>query len=419
MQTEAVFDNIAERIQFEISRAQKSIFIAVAWFTNKVLFNELVNKAKSGCRVYLLISNDEINNNSSLNYDELTEVDKTQVFRIGSKESELMHNKFCVIDYCIVITGSYNWSYKAENNFENIIITTNDITLVEQYISEFKNICNQFYPQASKEIEDFVEKTKINIESTLQDLIPYRKKDKWGFCRPDKKILIDCIYSNVEPLRNGLFRINLDNKCGLINKKGEIIIPILYTVLRDFREQVIAAKLNGKFGFIDINGKTILPFIYDAATDFYDGKAMVEIDGQMYNVDKTNSMERKIDDGYFYKIDDSGHCDLLSKSEPTKGWITQFQNFSYQPRLVDLSLGDFLNSDFGTINLPNEQILGNSNGMIAFRKDGKYGFMNSENLVVIPPIYDNARLFEDGITRVEINQKVGYINKEGIQYWED
>lgn len=49
MQSEAVFDNIAERIQQEISKAQKSVFIAVAWFTNKNLFNELVNKARNGC----------------------------------------------------------------------------------------------------------------------------------------------------------------------------------------------------------------------------------------------------------------------------------------------------------------------------------------------------------------------------------
>ena len=35
MQTEAVFENIAERIQQEISKAHKSLFIVVAWFTKK------------------------------------------------------------------------------------------------------------------------------------------------------------------------------------------------------------------------------------------------------------------------------------------------------------------------------------------------------------------------------------------------
>jgi phosphatidylserine/phosphatidylglycerophosphate/cardiolipin synthase-like enzyme len=150
MQTEAVFENIAERIQQEISKAQKSVFIAVAWFTNKNLFNELVNKARNGCTVSLIISNDNINLNSSIDFEQLL-TDKSKVYKIGNGDTELMHNKFCVIDYSTVITGSYNWSYKAESNFENVIITSNDTTLAEQFISEFNNIRRQYYPDAINE----------------------------------------------------------------------------------------------------------------------------------------------------------------------------------------------------------------------------------------------------------------------------
>lgn len=148
MQTEAVFNNIAERIQQEISKAQKSIFIAVAWFTNKNLFNELVNKAKNGCTVSLIISNDDININSQIDFEQLL-VNKSKVYKIGNGDTELMHNKFCVIDYSTVITGSYNWSYKAESNFENVIITSNDTTLAEQFIAEFNNIRKKYYPDAN------------------------------------------------------------------------------------------------------------------------------------------------------------------------------------------------------------------------------------------------------------------------------
>lgn len=62
-----------------------------------------------------------------------------------------MHNKFCVIDYSTVITGSYNWSYKAESNFENVIITHNDTTLAEQFIAEFNSIRKHYYPDEIKE----------------------------------------------------------------------------------------------------------------------------------------------------------------------------------------------------------------------------------------------------------------------------
>ncbi|MEJ8590359.1 DUF1669 domain-containing protein [Riemerella anatipestifer] len=150
MQTEAVFENIAERIQQEIGKAQKSIFIAVAWFTNKNIFNELVNKARNGCTVSLIISNDNINLNSSIDFEQLL-TGKSKVYKIGNGDTDLMHNKFCVIDYSTVITGSYNWSYKAESNFENVIITSNDTTLAEQFISEFNNIRKQYYPDTVNE----------------------------------------------------------------------------------------------------------------------------------------------------------------------------------------------------------------------------------------------------------------------------
>jgi hypothetical protein len=149
MQAEAVFDNIAERIQQEIRKAQKSVFIAVAWFTNKHIFNELVQKSKNGCSISLIISNDLINENSSIDFSQLI-TSNSSVYKIGNGDTELMHNKFCIIDYSTVITGSYNWSYKAETNFENVIITTNDTTLAEQFILEFNNIRKQYYPDESR-----------------------------------------------------------------------------------------------------------------------------------------------------------------------------------------------------------------------------------------------------------------------------
>jgi hypothetical protein len=154
MQTEAIFENIASRIQEEIQKAQKSIYIAVAWFTNRNIFEQLLIKAKSGCVIRIVISNDDINNNSSVDFDQLTKYNG-EVYKIGNGNSELMHNKFCVIDYNTVITGSYNWSYKAENNFENIVVNQNDTSLAEQFVTEFKQIRKKYYPDVAKMENDF------------------------------------------------------------------------------------------------------------------------------------------------------------------------------------------------------------------------------------------------------------------------
>ena len=55
MQTEAVFENSASRIQEEINKTQKSIYIAAAWFINKKIFDQLLHK-KRGLQILSLFS---------------------------------------------------------------------------------------------------------------------------------------------------------------------------------------------------------------------------------------------------------------------------------------------------------------------------------------------------------------------------
>src|ERR1035437_4447838 len=154
MQSEAVFENIADRILLEIDKAKSSIYIAVAWFTNKNIFNKLLEKTNAGCEVHLAISKDALNLNNSINFN-LLKNSNSKCFWIGNGETELMHNKFCVIDFSTVITGSYNWSYKAESNFENVVINSDDVVLATQFVEEFNQIIKQYYPDAHKSANIF------------------------------------------------------------------------------------------------------------------------------------------------------------------------------------------------------------------------------------------------------------------------
>lgn len=154
METVAVFENIADAIGEEISNAKSSIYIAVAWFTNRKLFNKLIEKANDGCSVFLMLSDDAINHQSHIDYNQLN-VKKSKVYFVGDGNSDLMHHKFCVIDHQTSITGSYNWSYKAETNHENIIITTDDTALANQFIAEFSNIRGRYFSEDIKTDVDF------------------------------------------------------------------------------------------------------------------------------------------------------------------------------------------------------------------------------------------------------------------------
>ena len=162
MHTEAVFEDIATHIEQELSAAQSSIVIAVAWFTNRTLFDLILQKAQEGCEVHLMITDDEINANAQINYD-LLEQHQSYFYKISNTQNALMHNKFCVIDKTTVITGSYNWSYKAAFNHENIVIHYQDTELASQFIAEFEYIRSLYFPEKAS--------STFNADDSINEII--------------------------------------------------------------------------------------------------------------------------------------------------------------------------------------------------------------------------------------------------------
>lgn len=141
MQTQAYFDDIQLQILNKLRKATISIHIAVAWFTDPEIFEQLCQKAVSGVRVELIVVNDSINRKSGIAYERLRELGGVFMM-VGDKRkgSAIMHNKFCVIDGATVITGSYNWSRQAKQNSENITVISNHPELAQQFIQEFESI---------------------------------------------------------------------------------------------------------------------------------------------------------------------------------------------------------------------------------------------------------------------------------------
>ena len=70
METQAYFENIREHIQSYLTDANSQIDLAVAWFTDRVLFGTLCQKAQTGVKVRLLLYDDDINN-AYLPFDKL------------------------------------------------------------------------------------------------------------------------------------------------------------------------------------------------------------------------------------------------------------------------------------------------------------------------------------------------------------
>jgi phosphatidylserine/phosphatidylglycerophosphate/cardiolipin synthase-like enzyme len=132
---EAHFQDIQNRILKALDDAEVSIIVLMAWFTNDALFQKLVEKHKQGLDVKLAIYDDGINKKHGV---DITQLPHKKIKR--GQRGGLMHNKFCVVDNQVVITGSYNWSDNAEfRNDENVTVE-NDPKQATKYSVEYRKL---------------------------------------------------------------------------------------------------------------------------------------------------------------------------------------------------------------------------------------------------------------------------------------
>jgi phosphatidylserine/phosphatidylglycerophosphate/cardiolipin synthase-like enzyme len=111
---------VASKLIGLIAQAKKSVDIAIYSFTNGDVSKALITAAHSGVLVRVVMDKNQTNGSQAKIHDALV-AGGVQV-RLLSPSGGIMHNKFTIVDGRLVETGSYNYSYNAENvNCENAL----------------------------------------------------------------------------------------------------------------------------------------------------------------------------------------------------------------------------------------------------------------------------------------------------------
>lgn len=164
MQATVHFSNIKGEIIGNLKKATREIKVAVAWFTDEDLLRTLSQKAEQGIAVHLVISDSKENFYNASKFKEF--------LRCGGciyvSSPKFLHNKFCIIDDSIVINGSYNWTYNAQKNEENIVVVNlfndseEDLKFLRAFNVKFKYFCDKLSKQIieAKDLNIFKEADK-------------------------------------------------------------------------------------------------------------------------------------------------------------------------------------------------------------------------------------------------------------------
>lgn len=118
----------------EINKAEKTIDIAMYYFTSREIAQELVKKKNNGIKIRIVLDkSQETQTYSKSRY--LTKNGFEIRYHMGNG---LMHNKFAIIDEKTLITGSFNWTSTAEQKNEENLLVISDNNLTKKYQEQFE-----------------------------------------------------------------------------------------------------------------------------------------------------------------------------------------------------------------------------------------------------------------------------------------
>jgi hypothetical protein len=289
-----------------------------------------------------------------------------------------------------------------------------------------------------------------------EGLMPVYKNNQWGYINTQGREVIPCEYDMVYNFSNGLARVNIGGKLGFIDKKNKIVIPIEYDLAYDFSEGLAPVEKKGKMGIIDTLGNVVVPIEYEYIGSAKISEGLIPVMKKMFTACGYIDIKNNIKIPFEYR-NVSIFSEGLAKVYLNGGWgyidstDTQIIPFMYK-MAEDFKdgVGIVANQEmkYGAINKKNEMVIPFlykyigfgilttsavkvpvkqeenvlktiSEGLIPAYLEEKAGILDLKGKVIIPFIYEYVAPFKGGLALVLKNGKWGYIDNQGVEYFED
>jgi phosphatidylserine/phosphatidylglycerophosphate/cardiolipin synthase-like enzyme len=131
-----------KRLLSLLDQSRNSIKLCMFTVTHNDLARALRKAHQSGVHVKILTDNEK-------SQDLGSDIEQLSAEGIEVRMDDSiahMHNKFCIIDNKILVTGSFNWTRAAAEENQESFIVTDDTKLVAAHIEEFEKLWVRFSP---------------------------------------------------------------------------------------------------------------------------------------------------------------------------------------------------------------------------------------------------------------------------------
>ncbi len=236
--------------------------------------------------------------------------------------------------------------------------------------------------------------------------------DKFGFIDRNGDFVIPPQYEWVLPFAHGIAAVSIEGKCGYIDKSGTIVIPPIFEKVDEFSDGLAYAKTATQAGYIDPTGAWALipPADYEGYP-FCDGLAIVCIcEEDELNEDECVEECNCACEGYIDKTGAIAIPPQFKEVDDFSEGLAHVETEDGEHVFIDTKGDVALKFDFDCDVLWDHSF---SEGLVAVRIDGKFGYADKTGRIVIAPQFDEVYQFTEGLAGVRTGSWWGFIDKTG------
>lgn len=263
-----------------------------------------------------------------------------------------------------------------------------------------------------------------NLTNRYEDGYIVQNDDgKFGVINYNKKIALECKYESIKNIiGNGAYVVKENGTLKIVNSEGQTYLEDKYADIKDINNETVIVKQGNNYGLVKLTGEEQTKIDYQDLTYLFSNYYIAKKDNKygiintnneiIIDFNYTNLIYRKTAD-FIEGIKTDFETDLIdrdmkiratgiiSKVNTEKGYIClrvaneyKYYNFKFEEKKAS----DILKS----------------NTLFLDKKDGKYGFINKEGVVVVNYIYDDAtQQNEYGYSGIKKDGLWGVIDQKG------
>ena len=262
----------------------------------------------------------------------------------------------------------------------------------------------------------------LNVHSQ-QLAISVSRDGKWGAINQNGKWLIEPVYQGMKEFHNGVVLAKSEMGWNYVNMEGTVInFNHPYLCQHDFSEGLARVQENKKWGFIDVSGNYVIKPQFEGARDFSEGLAAVQKDSKWGYIDKSGKfvIDPVLESAWDF------YCGIaIAMESEVKQYMNRNGEILPNPDNYEVHRGFRDNYApvrkmdlWGFVDIQGNYIVKPvyekadrfMNGLAPVKKSGRCGYINTQGEEVIPLTYEASKLYADNMALVKSDDKLYYLD---------